>query len=165
MRYRELYEVSNEDDFDDDDAFNAKYDDDDDSKYDHLPSIKVVEALRPKIAAAAQEVYDNWVQDEHDDLNGGGICHLIAEEVANIVSSAGVPVSTQCSTYEQHVYCVCQVYEGIFEVDIPYRTYEHGAGFTWTKIPDVQFTTDYVTISRLDSDPGRMNQYVEEWED
>lgn len=139
-------------------------DDPDEPSYDHLPSVKVVQALRPQIAAAAQQVYDAWEQGDDDDLNGGGICHLIADKAADLIGTAGVPVSTQCSTYEQHVYCICQCSEGVYEVDIPYRIYEHGSMFTWTKIPDVTITPDDVVIDRLDADPGRIGQYVEEWD-
>jgi hypothetical protein len=156
MRYKEILREA--DDFDDDE-------DEDESRYAHLPSIQVVNALRPRIAAEAQRVYDKWAQDENDDLNGGGICHLIAEEAASLISTAGVPVATQCSSYEQHVYCICQCQEGIYEVDIPYSLYERGGGFTWTKLPDVEFTADDVAITKLDYNPGKMGDYVEEWED
>jgi hypothetical protein len=141
---------------------------DKDEDYDtfaHLPSINVVKALKPQIAAAAQKVYDRWEQGEDDDLNGGGICHLIADEAATVLMHAHVPVATQCSSHEQHVYCVCQCLEGVFEVDIPHRMYERGSMFTWTKLPDVQITPDDVIITRLDGNPGRMGIYVEDWQD
>ena len=140
-------------------------DEDDESRYGHLPSVTVVKALRPEIATVAQKVYDRWEQGDDDELNGGGICHLIADEAANLLAQAHVPVATQCASDEQHVYCICQCVEGVFEVDIPHRSYERGSMFTWTKLPDVQFTPEHVTISRLDANPGRMSMYVEEWDD
>jgi hypothetical protein len=140
-------------------------DEEDEDRFNHLPSVAVIKPLRPQMAIVAQRVYDRWTQGENDDLNGGGICHLIADEIASILSDVGVPIATQCSTYEQHVYCIAQCQEGIFEIDIPYQTYEHGGGFSWTKLPDVHFTSDDIVISKLDHDPGRMGQYVEDWQE
>ena len=148
---------------DDDDEFNAEYDE---PNYDHIPSVSAITPqMKVEMAEAAQKVYDRWEQGENDELNGGGICHLIADEVAYILSRANITVATQCSSYEQHVYCIAQFREGIYEIDIPYSSYERGGGFTWTKLPDVQFDSSFIVVSRLDSDPGNMNQYVEDWEE
>lgn len=149
-----------------DDEFEDEPDEEDDSsRYDALPASSVIRTLRPAMAAAAQRIYDAWVQDEHDDLNGGGICHLIADEVATIMGNSGIPVSTQTANDVQHVYCVGQFSDGVFEVDIPYRLYERGGGFTWTKIPDVHFTQDDILTYQLDGDPSQMYMYVEEWQE
>lgn len=140
-------------------------DEPDDSRYDALPSSKSLHALKPAMAAAAQKVYDSWVQDEDDELNGGGICHLIAEEIAGIMSDAGIPVSTVTASDVQHVYCVGQFSNGVFEVDIPYHLYERGSMFTWTKLEGVTFSTDDISVYRLDANPARMYIYVEEWDE
>ena len=47
-----------------------------------LKSVKDILALIPQIIAAAQSQYDTWDQSnpDMDELCGGGICHLIADE-------------------------------------------------------------------------------------
>lgn len=139
----------------------------DDDRYAHLPGSDAISALRPQIAAAAQEVYDGWDQSDpdNDDLNGGGICHLIADKIVGILMEANVPCTSQSSTHEQHVYVVAQCSDGVFEVDIPHRLYERGAAFTWHKVPGVIFKPEHVVVEQLNSDPAKMAEYVDEWED
>jgi hypothetical protein len=137
---------------------------DEEPSYDHLPPSSAVKALKLQIATAAQKIYDEWIQDDNDDLNGGGICHLIADAMAGILGDAGMVVTSQSANDVQHVYCVGQFSDGVFEIDIPYWLYERGGGYTWTKLPDVQFTPNDVIVSRLDSDPGNMKTYVDEWD-
>jgi hypothetical protein len=159
-------EPDDDDDEDEDRRFNAKYDDDD-AKYDNLPSSSAIKSHLPYICAAAQKVYDDWDQSDpdNDELNGGGVCHLIADKIADILSSAGIRVTTQQSMNEQHVYCVCQFRDGVFEIDIPHQLYERGGGFTWYKLPNIVFTPADVQVECLDGDPARMGQYVEDWEE
>ena len=142
------------------------YDDgEDENHYDNLPSSDIISSVKPKIILVAQKIYDLWIQNENDELNGGGICHLIADKIADILSDIGIPSVTVSSNYEQHVYTVSQCSNGIFEIDIPYSIYEVGGGFTWTKIENVCFTVDDVLVSKLDGDPGNMKNYVDEWEE
>lgn len=143
-----------------------EYDDEDD-RYQHLPSSGAIAPLIPQIVEKAQAVYDRWDQSDpdNDDLNGGGICHLIADEIASILSEASIPCATVSATDVQHVYVVAQCSDGVFEVDIPYRLYERGSMFTWTKIEGVHFEPRDVVVSMLDGNPARMSQYVEEWEE
>jgi len=138
--------------------------DEDKPDFSHLPSADVIKQLRPQIAAKAQRVYDEWIQDENDDLNGGGICHLIADEICDILGQANILCTSVSASDVQHVYVVAQCQEGVFEVDIPYWLYEEGGGFTWTKLPDIRFEPNDVIIRKLDSDPGNMRTYFEEWE-
>ena len=139
--------------------------DEDDEKYDRLPASSVIKSLRNKIATKAQHIYDHWKQDEDDELNGGGICHLIADEVCDVLSNSRINCSTVSSNHEVHVYTVAQCSDGVFEVDIPYNLYERGGGYTWHKIPNIKFSLNDVVISKLDGNPGRMAQYVDDWED
>ena len=111
-----------------------------------------LETLRPQFAAVAQKVYDGWIQDEDDDLNGGGICHLIAEEMAGVIhhniprANAGT-VSAQIG--EQHVWVVCYTRNEGYMVDIHPSTYERGGGYTWTKIPGVHFDSSDIIIHKM----------------
>lgn len=52
-----------------------------------MPSVK--ELLRPEMAAAAQQAYNEWEQDEEgqdEELGSGGICQDIAEKMAGIAA-------------------------------------------------------------------------------
>lgn len=137
---------------------------------EELPSptnktIADLKALRTRFAQVAQKEYDNWCQDEdgHCEWNGyGGICHLIADAMADAMSEAGIVCSTVSSFHEVHVYCVAQVVEGIYEVDIRPYVYETGGGYTWKKIPDVVFEPSDITIQLLDPDPNSFNEYIEQ---
>jgi hypothetical protein len=150
---------------DDDDRDDYGDDEEDDSRFDHLPPAAAIKAHLAKICAAAQNVYDRWDQSDPDDdeLAGGGICHLIADQIVNVLDNAGMSVTTVSSMHEVHVYCVGQFRDGVIEIDIPYGYYERGGGYTWQKIPNVHFTPDMVHIELLDHDPARIDQYVEEW--
>jgi hypothetical protein len=127
-----------------------------------------LKALKPQMAAAAQKQYDAWNQDEDgydEEVGHGGICHLIADDIASILSDAGYETWTQTATDVQHVTVVVQCRDGIADVDVPYRLYEYGSMFTWTKIPDVTFEPDSVSIYRLSIDPADIEQFVENYGD
>lgn len=132
-----------------------------------LNSIKEVEAIKKELAAAGQKVYDDWVQDENgtnDELGTGGICHLIAEEMIDVLFNHGIQrVQTVSSTHEQHVYLVGQFREGVFMIDIHWSNYETGGGYTWKKIPGVTFDEDHITIYNLDRNPRKLKPYVDDY--
>ena len=134
-----------------------------------LNSIKEIEPIRDELAAAAQKEYDDWIQDEEDyneELGGGGICHLIAEKLIDVLYNHGINrCQTVSSCHEQHVYVVGQFREGIYLIDVPYQYYETGGGFTWKKIPNVKFSGDYIHVYRLDNNPRNLKQYTDEMEE
>jgi len=133
-----------------------------------LNSIKEIDPIKDELAAAAQKEYDDWVQDEHgynDELGHGGICHLIAEKLIDILYNHKIyRCQTVSSCHEQHIYVVGQFREGIYLIDIPYHLYERGGGFNWKKLPDIKFDADYIAIERLDSNPRSLSQYTDEYE-
>jgi len=125
------------------------------------PLLKQLEALRPQFAAAAQAVYDEW--DASDEIDGdaevgqGGICHLIADKILDVVASnlPDLNMTTISSSHEVHVYVVVgettvndegDKDEDYYLIDIRPHVYETGGGYTWKKIPDVAFTPDDITI-------------------
>jgi hypothetical protein len=130
-----------------------------------LNSIKEVESIKKELAASGQAVYDDWIQDEngnHVELGSGGICHLIADAMIDVLYNHGINrVQTVSSTHEQHVYLVGQFREGIYMIDIHWSNYETGGGFTWKKIPDVIFDENYITIYKLDSNPRNIKPYTD----
>jgi len=132
-----------------------------------LNSIKeITNDVLDQMVIAAQKEYDNWVQDEHgydSELGRGGICHLIADELINVLYNHHIQnCQTVCSTHEQHVYVVGKFTEGVYQIDIPYRVYETGGGYTWKKLPDIVFDRKHIGINRIDSDPNNFNQYTDE---
>jgi hypothetical protein len=143
-------------------------DDDPDAKYQHLPASTAIKNLRLQLAHAAQLQYNKWQQDAEgydDELGHGGICHLIADDMASVLYQHKIPCTTVSDMMEVHVYVVAQCRDGVFEVNIPYRIYETGGGYTWKKIAGVKFDADDVQIGKLDGRPSNMFQYAENWEE
>ena len=126
---------------------------------------EITDVVKDEMVKVAQERYDAWKQNhngQNDELGSGGICHLIADDLIGVLYRHKIEnVQSVCSNYEQHVYVVGQFKEGIYEIDIPYDVYETGGGYTWKKIPDVQFSRNDIVISRLSSDPSEYNNYVD----
>ena len=134
-------------------------------KKDFLSNLK---SLTSDFVKAAQEIYDEW--DEHPDVYfGGGICHLIADAFVEIISNnfPQYTVSTFTRDDIQHVETI--VYnidpdtlndEDIDEeadietvmIDLNPYIYENGGGFSWTKIPDVEFDNNDITFYRTYTD-------------
>lgn len=112
-----------------------------------------IKQLIPDILQIAQSVYDDW--DESEEYAGGGICHLIADEISAIFNNHGFESTTVSAQIgEQHVWCVVywqfeeddEQISQIYEVDISPYVYEQGGGYSWQKIPNVKFTEDDLEI-------------------
>ena len=134
-------------------------------KKDFLSNLK---SLTSDFVKAAQEIYDEW--DEHPDVYfGGGICHLIADAFVEIISNnfPQYTVSTFTRDDIQHVETIVYNIDSdtLYDEDIdeeadietvmidlnPY-IYENGGGFSWTKIPDVEFDNNDITFYRTYTD-------------
>ena len=130
-----------------------------------LKSIESINnSVLKKIASVAQKQYDQWEQNEEgydEELGTGGICHLIADDVADILTDNGIEAASVCSNYEQHVYLICKFKEGVFRIDIPYSVYETGGGYNWKKLPDVKFDSSHIEIDGIDNNPNNFDQYVD----
>lgn len=128
---------------------------------------KIDSTVKKELASAAQKEYDAWEQDENgynEELGTGGICHLIADELINVLNKHGIwDVTTVSSSYEQHVYLVGKFKEGVYLIDIHWSVYEQGGGFSWKKLPDIVFDESDITIRGLDSNPRNFSQYVDEF--
>ena len=141
-------------------------------KRDQLTSIRatfldVNHPMRAQLAAAAQRVYDDWQVDAEGldwQVGSGGICHLIADVMQDVLSKYGVWSQSQSCSYEVHVNVLAQFREGIYVIDINPYDYETGGGYSWKKRPDIEFTPDFVTASKIDGDPFNLREYVEEYE-
>ena len=125
-----------------------------------------LKALRNAFAAAAQRVYDSWDPVQgwcgNEEIGGGGICHLIANEMADVASEVGFDVATvNAQVGENHVWFVAKADDGVWMVDVPWYAYERGGGYSWTKIPDVTITGGDVLIHRISSDPADFDDFWE----
>jgi len=129
---------------------------------DHLKSIKDVKRFLPQIIQKAQKVYDDWDENE-DEYGGGGICHLIADDISFELNQAGIDASTVSATIgEQHVWVVFAVKEGVYNLDIPPYCYEKGGGYSWQKLPNVKFDASHITIDRLSPNPEDFENFIGE---
>lgn len=127
-----------------------------------LPSLVLAQAWNWDLARAAQDIYDDWDEADVDTFAGGGICHFIAEKLAEVLDNAGIHCETVACTHEQHVYVVAKLQEGVFKLDIPYHTYELGGGYSWTKIPGVIFNQGHIVWTRIDANPENYFKYVDD---
>lgn len=132
-----------------------------DAPQPRLQTLDQAKALTPLLLQVAQVEYDKWDESDEDTYAGGGICHLIAERLATVLDSAGIEASSVSSTFEQHVFVVCQLAAGVYTLDIPYSNYERGAGFHWVKIKGVQFDANCLDWFRVDSNPSAYLQYLD----
>lgn len=131
---------------------------------DELKSIKDIKPLLPRMAAAAQNCYNEWDQDEDgydEELGEGGICQDIADAMVDIALEAGFEsrIIDSGGVGDQHVWFVVQAKEGIFSVDIPPSVYETGGGYSWRKRPNIKITVDDIIIDKLSSDPNTIGDY------
>ena len=127
-----------------------------------LPSVERARRAIPQILARAQRDYDAWDEMDRDTYAGGGICHIIADSVCDVLSDAGIECTSVSCSHEQHVYVAARFSEGVYTIDIPYHIYEQGGGFSWKKLPDVRFEPRDVVFYRVSGDPADWRDYLDE---
>lgn len=123
-----------------------------------VPLPQQIESLIPQVLAAAQRVYDDW-DENPDEYAGGGICHLIADEVAAVFNDRDIDATTLSAEQgEQHVWAIVllrsedsdgEEHIVVYEVDIPPGVYETGGGYSWQKIPNVKFDRNDLVIQPI----------------
>jgi len=119
----------------------------------------------PKIAEAAQRIYDEWnPDDEFDDYGGGGICDEVAAEIGGVLADAGFEVIDGGQEGSDHAYVVAHDGKRAFVVDIPASVYETGAGYSWEKLPDVEIDPSDVQIYETDFEGAVGDDYEDEEE-
>lgn len=115
-------------------------------------------ALRPLMAAAAQEVYDQWEQTEEDS---GGLCSEIANALGEVVNShiPDARITQGGHDGDDHDWIIVFDNYNAFGVDIPYDIYEidHGM-WDYEKINDVVFTPEDVSVTNLGIDPKQLRE-------
>lgn len=131
-----------------------------------MPTLVEIQNLGTALAEAAQTEYEAWEQDENgwdEELGEGGICHLIADRMVDVLSNAGfdaVPTHSE-GVGENHVWVTARAEDGVIMIDIPPSRYEVGSGFCWRKRPNIRLSADDVFISVVDPDPSKFQLYAD----
>ena len=106
-------------------------------------------ALRPQMASAAQNIYNQWEQVDgmDEEFGGGGICDEVANAISNVILGIeGVETTEGGQDGDDHAYVIAYNQTEAYSVDIPPGVYETGGGYNWTKIPDVVIDASNVSI-------------------
>ena len=113
-----------------------------------------IKHILPKLAKKAQEEYDAWDEENVDEYAGGGICHIIADELSDIFSQNDIDSAPITHPFKQHVYNVAFDTETktAITIDLPDYVYETGGGFSWKKIPDVEITPNDFILDEVNWD-------------
>lgn len=119
--------------------------------------LRTIKKLRPQLAAAAQEIYDAWDQDDEgldEELGSGGICDRISSAMADVIGRHVDGAYTQEGGQDgdDHSFLVVLTSDEAVMVDIPHETYEKGRGYSWKKIEGVDFQPDDVYVHTLPRD-------------
>lgn len=135
-------------------AYNAIFENEQSELFNQL------NALKPKLAEAAQSIYNEWDATSDPD-NGdpevgfGGICHIIADKMADALSNnPNMWAVTNSTEFAGSPHVNILVFnkdntEG-YVVDIVPFTYETGGGYQWNKIPDVEINPSDVSVYPID---------------
>jgi len=117
------------------------------------PTLADLNKLKPLLVRAAQQVYNEWAQDEKgwdEYLGTGGICQDVTDAFLEVLfhhDIMGVPFVPTIG--ENHVWAVADLKEGAYRVDIPAEVYETGGGYSWKKKPNVVFEEDDLIIEDM----------------
>lgn len=119
--------------------------------------LRKLRALRPQLAAAAQEVVDSWEQDDDgldEELGSGGACDRVADAMSGVISGAlpDVQVQEGGQDGDDHAYLVVYDEDEAYAVDVPPGVYETGGGYSWKKVQGAEVGPQDVTISKVDRD-------------
>lgn len=111
--------------------------------------------LRPKLAAAAQKVLDDWQPDEdgYDDVYGtGGPCDDIAEALAGVIMDAVDEVYFDVYGHDGDEHMAIVAFNGMesYLVDVPWQLYEIKRGlYDWEKIADARIDASDIVIAPI----------------
>lgn len=119
--------------------------------------IQKITRLFPQLVKVAQKVYNEWEQDEEGidvDYGGGGICDDIASEMCAVLSNNGIDCFSHYNQYDYHTTAMAYDTETqeLYSVNLPAGVYESGAGYTWTKIPNVKISPGDIVIEEIEYD-------------
>lgn len=105
-------------------------------------------ALRPELCTRAQQVYDDWEQYAEGwdpDRGHGGICQMIGEAFAEILSTAGIDCADGSQAGDDHYFLLVHDGTTAYRLDVPAYHYETGSGCR-VKRPGVIFDSEMIVI-------------------
>ena len=111
-------------------------------------------ALSPLFVNAAQEVLDDWHQDENglDEWgSAGGVCDRVAYAIQDVISHMLPDVEAEDGGHDgdDHAYCIVRRGAEEVLVDIPAQVYETGGGYVWRKRPGVRIQETDVYVGSV----------------
>jgi hypothetical protein len=117
-------------------------------------TLEKLKGLAPKMAEAAQPIYDEWEQDEEgvdEEFGGGGICDAVSEAIGGVVAdNLDVELMEGGQGGDDHAYLMVRDSDGEgYIVDIPHTVYERGGGYKWEKVEGVKFGPEDVMIEHI----------------
>lgn len=114
-------------------------------------------ALRSKMASAAQEIVDEWQQDEEgfdEEFGTGGVCDRVSSAVGNIIARLpDVEVTDGGQPGDDHAYLIVYDSDEAFIVDIPPGIYETGGGYKWKKKKGARISSGDVVVEKIKLSP------------
>ena len=127
--------------------------------------LELLNSLKPKMAEAAQEVYDSWDQNEDGEdmtYGCGGICDDISRQIEGVIGQfiSGVDTISGGQDGDDHAWIVAKLGDKAFGIDIPAGYYEFGSGYCWKKRPDVIFTPEMIEIFEIDISNMDFEEYL-----
>jgi len=102
--------------------------------------------MRGKIVQTAQQIYNEWDQDDNDLYGGGGICDEICNAIGDVLDAHDINWTEGGHEGDDHAYAIAYTDDESFAVDIPAYVYETGGGYSWQKIHDIQILPNDVNI-------------------
>lgn len=125
-----------------------------------------LDPLRLRLAKAAQEVYDDWEQDENGEsyaYGSGGICDDVALALWEVLYGMGYEDSaTHHYESDNHTVVIVKMSDGVWEVDIPLHLYERGSWYAYKKVPNVTFTEESLAFTRISKVPADYDLMTED---
>lgn len=119
--------------------------------------LKKLQSIKQKMATAAQEVIDEWDQDEEgydEEIGTGGVCDQVSSAISGVISEA-IPEAEFTDggqDGDDHAFLIVYDDQESYAVDIPPRVYETGGGYSWKKIENAVVTADDIVIEKVDRD-------------
>jgi GNAT superfamily N-acetyltransferase len=109
-----------------------------------------IDSMTPEMKAAAQKIYDEWDSDDEDnEYGGGGICDAISQAMSGALAgnaSVDFEIADGGQPGDDHAWFIVYNDTEAWGVDLPHSLYERGGGYSWKKVPGVEFSASDIEI-------------------